>query len=93
MLPTRDHDEIKQWALRHGAVPAEIRPLIFDSEPGILHFLMGTARTGTPELHPITWDDFFARFDLMELSFVYDERSPQFELVHVEQTAPVQSFN
>ena len=78
--PTCDHDEIFLWAQRHSAVPAEVVPRKFDGEPSLLYFLFGRERAGTPEIRPISWEDFFARFDLMELLIVYDD-SPYFELL------------
>lgn len=84
MLPTRDHGAILEWGLRNGATPAEVRTLKFDGEPSRLHFLFGKAATGTPELHPITWEDFFARFDLLHLSVALDPFSPCFQIVRVE---------
>ena len=87
MVPTRDHDSIRQWAERYGARPAEIRQGKHDGEPAILYFLFGKlALTGTPELHPISWESFFAQFDLLGLSMAFDERSPQFSIVRVEKS-------
>lgn len=82
MIPTRDHDQILDWAQRHGATPAQIYPLKFDGQPAILYFLIGGV-TDAPDLHPITWDSFFAQFDLLELSFAYDDFSPRFSIVRV----------
>ena len=87
MVPTRNHKIIRQWAMTHDATPAEIMPLKFDGEPTILTFLMGDAKAGTPEIRPIKWESFFARFDLLGLSFAFDQRSPQFELVRVEMSS------
>ena len=87
MIPTRDHAEIRIWAARHNAVPAEIMPRAFDSQPAVLHFLTGDATKGTPELRPISWESFFAQFDLLGLSFTYDENTSRFDLVRVEQQA------
>ncbi len=85
MQPTKDHDSIRLWATKYDAVPAEIQILKFDGEPSLLYFLFGKAREGTPDLRPITWDDFFARFDLLGLSMVFDD-SPQFEIVRVQHS-------
>ena len=88
MLPTRDHQAIRQWAARTGAVPAEVKPRKFDGEPSILYFLFGSAaKNGTPEIRPISWEDFFARFDLLDLSMVYDQTSSQFEIVRLEKSS------
>ena len=85
MVPTRNHKIIRQWALDHDAVPAEITPLKFDSIPAILTFLLGKARDGTPEIHPISWDSFFAQFDLLGLAFAFDVNSLRFDLVQIEK--------
>jgi hypothetical protein len=87
MKPTRDHAAIREWAKRHNAVPAEIKPLKFDSEPSILYFLIGNARSGTPEIRPISWEDFFARFDLLNLAMVWDGDEPTFELLKIENAS------
>lgn len=85
MVPTQNHKTIRHWALTRDASPAEISPLKFDGQPAILTFLMGEARAGTEEIHPISWESFFAQFDLMDLSFAFDSRSSQFDLVQVEK--------
>ena len=81
MEPTRDHDEIRRWAETHDGVPAEVIPFKFDGQPSILHFLFGKAKAGTPELRPITWEDFFARFDLLNLSLCFDEEFAIYEII------------
>lgn len=86
MLPTRDHAVIRRWAARKDAVPATIPPLTFDSEPAVLTFLVGR-HVGTAEIHPISWESFFAQFDLLGLSFAFDDRSSRFTLVRVEKNS------
>ena len=81
--PTRDHAEIREWALRNGATPAEILPSVWDSEPAILTFLFGNTR-GTEEIHPIAWETFFAHFTLLDLALVYDD-SPSCEILHADK--------
>lgn len=84
--PTRNPTEIRQWAERHNATPAEITPHIFDSEPAILTFLFGDARlTGTDDIRPITWDAFFTQFALLDLTLVYDD-SPTCEILHADKS-------
>lgn len=83
-MPTRDHDVIRRWADDHDAMPAQIHPRKFDGEPAVLHFLM--RGTGAMEgIEPVSWETFFALFDLMELAFAYDKRSPQFNLVKIDK--------
>lgn len=76
--PIRDHEVIRQWAARHSAVPAEIKPRKFDGEPALLWFLFDSK--GSEEIVPITWENFFALFDLLGLKLMIDE-TPYFELV------------
>ena len=82
--PTSDHAKILAWADRHFATPAEVRTRVFDSQPSVLRFLFNDLRNGTPDLRPISWDDFFARFDLLKLSLLLDE-APGFEFIEVER--------
>ena len=91
MIPTRSHELIRIWAAKHGAVPAEVKRLVHDGEVCTLHFLFGKARSGTPDLRPISWDDFFARFDLMDLALAYEEQGSDFNLVRMEKAPPVLS--
>ena len=81
--PIRDHEVIRQWAARHSAVPAEIKPRKFDGEPAILWFLFDSR--GSEEIVAITWENFFALFDLLGLHMMVDE-TPYFELVHTQKS-------
>ncbi len=85
MVPTRDHDLIRHWASRHNAFPAEIKRLKHDGEPAILTFLMGKPDIAQPEISAISWESFFAQFDLLGLSMAFDERTPRFDIVRVEK--------
>ncbi len=80
--PTSNHEVILRWAERHSAVPAEIKPRKFDGEPSLLWFLFDLK--GTEEIRPISWDDFFARFDVLGLKILFDE-TPYFELIHLRE--------
>ena len=84
--PTANHGDILAWALRHGGVPAEVNPMKFDSEPSVLRFLFEGLTAGTPEIRPIGWDEFFAKFDLMGLKMVFDD-SPDFEILQDEKAS------
>lgn len=85
MVPTRDHAIIRKWAAQHDAMPAQIHPLKFDGQPAILYFLLrGTGRI--EGIEPISWGSFFAQFDLLELSFAFDENSPRFDILKVNRS-------
>lgn len=65
-------------------MPAQIHPRKFDGEPASLYFLLrGTGRL--EGIEPISWDAFFAQFDLLKLAFAYDEQSTQFEIVKIDK--------
>ena len=83
MVPTREHWRIEKWAHDHGAAPAQIKPLKFDGEPAILTFVFGRGDEALPLVQPISWETFFAFFDLLELSMAFDEASTDFCIVKV----------
>ena len=87
LKPTTDHDEIRLWAADKGAIPAQRRPRTFDSEPAILTFLFGVPKGPTEDVAEISWEHFFALFDVMGLSLVYDGGSG-FELLQIEKNSP-----
>lgn len=87
--PTSDHDEIRRWAVVHGAVPVEIATLLHDGVPTKIGFIFMKGAKSPPELKPISWEGFFALFDLLQLSFVYDEARPDsYELLQTETKMP-----
>lgn len=74
--PTNDHEEIRRWAAVNGAIPVEVATKLFDGEPTKLGFIFAQGAKSEPEFKPISWEAFFALFDLMELAFVYDDARP-----------------
>ncbi len=66
------------------AAPMEIQQHVFDSEPSRLHFVFGLTPVDSRELKAISWEQFFAVFDLLGLALVYDD-TPQFEFLQVEK--------
>ncbi len=74
--PTNDHQEIRSWAAVQGAVPMQVATKVFDGEPTKLGFFFANGVQIDPEFKPVTWETFFALFDLMNLAFVYDEAKP-----------------
>ena len=85
MVPTRDHRQIRQWADRHNARPVEIKRLKFDGEPAILSFVVGNPDAARPDIYPISWESFFAQFDLLKLSLAFDEETARFDIVKVDK--------
>jgi hypothetical protein len=93
LIPTRNHSEIRCWAAQHNGVPAQIGVMKFDGAPGILHFLFGDARAGSLDIQPISWEDFFAHFDVLGLSVAYEDSSSRFQIVQVEKRVDPTTFD
>jgi hypothetical protein len=86
--PITDHEEIRRWAESRKAFPAEVFPRLFDSEPAVLRFVFGKPLVDEENgIRVITWENFFALFDLMGLSLVYDS-DHQYELLQIEAKSP-----
>ena len=81
--PTSEHAEIRRWAESQDAKPAQLNQYVFDSEPAVLHFVFGDAAIDPNSLQLVSWEHFFATFDLLGLALVYDE-TPWFEFLQVE---------
>ena len=81
--PTTNHLEIRSWAQARNALPAEVLPRKFDGEPAILCFVFEHLPVQAEMFEQISWDNFFALFDLMGLSLVYDGES-SYELLQIE---------
>ena len=78
MEPTTDHKTIRRWAESRRALPAFVRGTN-DGEPAVLRFIIPGAHFNNRDLVEVTWEDFFAKFDLLALSFVYQEMTPSGE--------------
>ncbi|HEX5236791.1 MAG TPA: hypothetical protein VFW25_15835 [Silvibacterium sp.] len=73
---TKDHDEIRNWAEKRGAVPSEVSSTHTKDEPGLLRFAFPRAkRRNDDNLSEISWDDFFEKFDENNLEMVYQEKT------------------
>ena len=71
---TQDHEEIKQWAERRGALPAEVEATEGRGGPGLLRIMFPKAlHHNDSALKEISWDDFFEKFDASGLALVYQE--------------------
>ncbi len=87
--PITDHDEIRQWAVSCKAVPAEVSPDQHDGKSPILQFMFLDGSLNRPELTPISWEDFFAKFDLLGFALAYEDNrsekpSKTYELRQIE---------
>ena len=71
--PTTDHAEIRAWAEAQGIVPANVEPNPIDAEPVSMSLLHKITAAETAFVKEMTWEDFFARFDVLKLTLVYDD--------------------
>jgi hypothetical protein len=70
---TTDHDTIREWAEKRGAVPATVEGTEHnDEEAGILRFEF---RPDEKALEAIDWDAFFDKFEESKLAFLYQEKT------------------
>src|SRR5437868_4574311 len=67
-----DHDEIRQWVEERGATPATVERTGSEDDPGILRIDF-PGYSGENSLEPISWDDFFQKFDERGLALVYQD--------------------
>jgi hypothetical protein len=67
---TTDHDEIRRWVEEHDGRPATVASTGDADDPGVLRI---DFPGGSDSLEPISWDDFFEKFDDSGLAFVYQE--------------------
>jgi hypothetical protein len=90
--PTTDHEEIRHWAEKHKAVPTEILPQHLNHEPLVLRMMLPQMAADYQNIRVLTWEEFFAKFDLLGLSFVYDRNSSGYnELLQIDSRNPYRS--
>ena len=75
---TRDHDEIQEWAEKHGAVPAEVESTEKKGQPGILRFMFPKAKHHNDgALKEFEGEKFFEKFDENGLELLYQEQTAE----------------
>ena len=71
---TTDHDEIRRWAEARSAAPSTVTRTRSSKDIGIIR-LDFPGFSGEGALEPITWDEFFTKFDDEGLAFVYQDKT------------------
>lgn len=71
--PLIDHDQIRRWAEERGGTPACIRGTGNKGDIGMLR-LDFPGFTGAKSLQPISWDDWFEKFDERNLALLVQDR-------------------
>ena len=67
---TQDHGTIRQWAEERGGRPAAVGETRSEEDPGILRLDFEPKDEG---LDPLSWDEFFQKFDSAHLTFLYQD--------------------
>jgi hypothetical protein len=70
---TTDHETIRRWVEARQGQPATVKSTGSKQEPGLLRIDF-PGGTGSDRLEPISWDDFFAKFEEKQLAFLYQEQ-------------------
>ncbi len=69
---TTDHDTIRRWAESRGGKPAAVAATHAADDAGILRIDFDEPEEG---LEPISWDEFFDKFEESQLAFLYQDRT------------------
>jgi ferritin-like metal-binding protein YciE len=78
---TTDHDEIRSWAEERGGKPACVMGTGGKGDIGMLRLeFPGKPNAKDAKLHPITWGEFFEKFDERGLAMVYQEKTARGQL-------------
>jgi hypothetical protein len=71
---TTDHDEIREWVEARNGKPTTVEGTSKRGEDaGLLRIDFPTGASNPP-LEPISWDDFFEKFDEAKLAFIYQDQ-------------------
>lgn len=71
---TTDHEEIRRWAEDRGAHPACVRGTGNKGDLGVLR-LDFPGYTGEDKLQPISWGEWFEKFDERGLALLFQEKT------------------
>jgi hypothetical protein len=75
---TTDHEEIRKWAEARGAKPSCVRGTGGKDDIGMIR-LDFPGYSGEGKLEPISWDEWFEKFDDQQLALVYQETTAEGE--------------
>lgn len=71
---TTDHEQIRRWAEERGAKPACVRGTGDKDDVGMIR-LDFPGYSGEDKLQPISWDEWFEKFDERKLALIYQDET------------------
>jgi hypothetical protein len=81
--PTTDHEEIRRWAEKHGGQPARVKGTGDGDDVGMIRIDF-PGYSGEGKLEPISWEEWFEKFEEKKLALVYREQDRFNKLVSRE---------
>ncbi|WP_049925102.1 hypothetical protein [Halopiger goleimassiliensis] len=72
---TTDHETIKRWVEERGGSPAHVAATADGDDPGLLRLQFPDTQRDHGEIEPISWEQFFEKFDDENLAFVYQSET------------------
>jgi len=73
---TTDHEKIRTWVEERGGTPAAVKGTGGGDDPGVLRIDF-PGYTGDESLKPISWEQFFDKFERERLAFLYQEETAE----------------
>ncbi|MFP4143560.1 MAG: hypothetical protein ACLFV3_00285 [Phycisphaeraceae bacterium] len=79
---TTDHQTIREWTEARGGKPASVKGTANPGEPvGELRLMFPDAPYARNEnLEPVSWDDWFEKFDRDKLALVHQDQTTEGEI-------------
>jgi hypothetical protein len=71
---TTDHNVVRKWVQDRGGHPAQVKGTGDDGEGGLLRIDF-PGYSGEGRLEPISWDEWFRKFDEKHLVFLYQDET------------------
>jgi hypothetical protein len=72
---TTDHEVIRRWVEERGGSPATVKGTERRGEAAGLLRIDFPGYSGAGKLEPISWEEFFEKFDEAKLEFLYQDKS------------------
>jgi hypothetical protein len=73
---TTDHETIRRWVEERGGRPATVAGTADEGGAGLLRIDF-PGYSGEGRLEPLSWEDFFAKFEEAQLAFLYQDETAE----------------